>query len=164
MFGLAALAALMAMAFVGASSAMATTTALCSNDSASACTEITHVHETTLAGEANQATLLSSVINVKCDVLFLGDTLMTEGPLLIHGHFTYTNCNNSCVVTEESTDALIEVARTAHETASITGEGEVRVHCGFFINCVYNGEGLAGVAKGKLLSSETNGESSTTEA
>src|SRR5436190_2230106 len=107
MLGLVALAALMAMAFVGASSAMAENTTLCSNDSEESCTEITHVHETTLAGEANQATLLSSVINVKCDVLFLGDTLGPGEPLLIHGHFTYSNCNNSCVVTEESADSLI---------------------------------------------------------
>jgi hypothetical protein len=164
MLGLAALGALLAMAFVGVSSAMAGTTKLCSTDvetlaEENSCGAVTHVHETTLSGEANQATLLSSVINVKCDVLFLGDTLGEGAPLVIHGEFTYTNCNKgSCTVTEESLDSLIEVLRTSHETASVTGEGEVNVHCGFFINCTYNGEGLEGSGKGPLLSSETNGE------
>jgi hypothetical protein len=161
MFGLAALAALMAMAFAGASSAMAEETTLCSNDSTSSCSVVTHVHETTLAGSSNQATLLSSVINVKCDVLFLGDTLGEQGsPLLIHGHFTYSGCNNSCVVTEESASSLIEVKKTSHETAKVTGNGEVRVHCGFFINCVYNGTGLEGTSRGPLLAltEKTNGE------
>jgi hypothetical protein len=160
MLGLAALAALMAMAFVGASSAMAESTQLCSGDpTGSGCgTAVTHVHETTLAGEANQGILLSKVIDVRCDVLFLGDTLGLGAPLIIHGHFTYSGCSGGCVVTEESADSLIEVLKLSHETADVTGEGEVRVHCGFFINCVYNGEELKATAKGPLLSSETNGE------
>jgi len=163
MFGLAALAALLAMAFVSASSAMALTTQLCPSDPTSemvseeSCKAVTHVHETTLSGA--KANLLSSIINVTCDVLFLGDVLGTSGePLIIHGHFTYTNCNNgSCTVTEVSSDALIEGSATGHDTGSVTGEGEVNVHCGFFINCTYNGEGLEGTGKGPLLSSETNG-------
>ena len=155
MFGLAALAALMAMAFVGASSAMAGNTQLCSSEACG--TAVTHVHETTLSGA--KATLLSSVINVTCDVLCLGDTLGLGAPLIIHGDFTYTNCNNgNCTVTEVSSDALIEVLRLSHETVDVTGEGEVNVHCGFFINCTYNGEGLEGSAKGPLLSTESNGD------
>ena len=155
MLGLAALAALLAMAFVGASSAMAGNTQLCSSEACG--TAVTHVHETTLSGA--KATLLSSVINVTCDVLFLGDTLGEGAPLVIHGNFTYTNCNSgNCTVAEESADSLIEVLRTGHETSSVTGEGEVNVHCGFFINCTYNGEGLESTGKGPLLSSETNGE------
>jgi hypothetical protein len=164
MFGLAALAALMAMAFVGASSAMAEATQLCSGDpTGSGCgTSITHVHESTLPGEANQAILLSNILNVKCDVLYLGDTLGSLAnsgiKLVIHGHFTYTNCNNSCTVTEESTNSLVEVEKRVHETASVVGSGEVRVHCGFFINCVYNFVGLEATAHGPLLSNEINGD------
>jgi hypothetical protein len=171
MLGLAALAALMAMAFVGASSAMASEpTSLCKEDPAVGGTglhavcpadkQFTHVHDTTLTGK--KATLLSSVINVECDVLFLGDVLssLVEPPnkLVIHGHFTYTNCNSGCEVTEESEDALIEVLKTAHELAEITGKGEVRVHCGIFINCVYNGTGLKGHGLGPLLSEELKGD------
>jgi hypothetical protein len=167
MLGLAALAALMAMALVGASSAMAESTGLCSVDQ-EPCeekNEITHVHETTLAGE--KATLLSSAGNVTCTVLFLGDTIPTTAtPLIIEGKFTYTECErsgSSCEVKEENGPVEIEVLKEGHETAKVTGKGEVNVHCGFFINCTYNGEGLKGTAKGPLLSTETNGEVSLSE-
>ncbi len=54
MFGLAVLAALMAMAFVGTGSAMAESTSLCTEDpgEGKACPEgksLTHLHETTAA-------------------------------------------------------------------------------------------------------------------
>jgi hypothetical protein len=168
MLGLAALAALMAMAFVGASSAMAESTALCTADESpcAAGNQVSHVHETTLSGAL--ATLLSSAGNVSCDVLFLGDT--TGGnlgnPLRITGNFTYTSCTrsgSSCTVTEVNGPVEIRVLKEGHETGKVTGEGEVNVHCGFFINCTYNGEGLAGTAKGPLLSSETNGSVSLSE-
>jgi hypothetical protein len=151
MFGLAALAALMAMAFVGASSAMATTTSLCTGDT-SGC-GVTHVHEESVG----KAKLLSS-ITVECNVLFLGDALSGSGsPLVIHGKFTYTNCG-SCVVKEESASAKIEILKEGHETAKVTGEGLVHVECSGFIDCSYNGVGLKGTAKGPLLSTQKNGE------
>ena len=157
MFGLAALAALMAMAFVGASSAMAEETALCSVDEA-ACEEantVTHVHETSVG----KATLLSSS-NVECNVLFLGDTVEElSSPLVIAGTFTYTSCG-SCTVTEENGPAEIKVLKTSHETAQVTGEGLVHVKCFGFIDCYYLGVGLEGTAKGPLLSAQVpdNGE------
>jgi len=161
MFGLAALAALMAMAFVGASSAMGGGTKLCTSEACAS--TVTHVHQTTLSGEANQATLLSSVINIKCAVLFLGDTLGSLGePLIIHGEFTYSNCNNGCTLTEESESTLVEILKLGHESASLVLEYEINLHCGFFINCTYNGEGLEGTVRGPLLSTETNGEVSLT--
>lgn len=160
MFGLAALAALLALTFVGASSAMGSPTTLCSNDAVSICNEVTHVHTTTLAGA--KAKLLTSVINVECDVLFLGDTVAeTSEPLLIKGNFTYANCG-SCHVEEVSEKAFIEILKTAHETASAAGEGEVHVKCAG-LNCNYNGEELLGTGKGPLLSEETNGEVSIQE-
>src|SRR6185436_18150219 len=64
MLGLTALAALMAMAFIGASSAMAEDTVLCSTDPATSCTEVTHVHETSVT----KAKLLTSFLTVECDV------------------------------------------------------------------------------------------------
>jgi len=160
MFGLAALAALMAMAFVGASSATAETTKLCANDSEASCGEVTHVHETTLSGA--KAKLLTSIVNVECDVLFLGDTTKgTSKPLVITGTFTYTNCG-SCTVEEVGGGVEIKVLRLGHETADVTGEGEVHVNCSG-LNCTYNGEGLLGTGKGPLLSSETNGSVVITE-
>ncbi len=171
MFGLAAIAALMAMAFIGASSAMATfDTALCEVDPHEPefgekldCPKeflVKHVHEETLEGE--QGVLLSSVLTVKCDVLFLGDVLTTgllakvasKEELLISGKFTYANCNNSCTATEENGPAHINVLKEAHELAAVTGKGLVHLVCGAFINCRYVGTGLKGHGLGPLLSGE----------
>jgi hypothetical protein len=168
MLGLTALLALLAMAFVGASSAMAEGTQLCTADETpcESANLVTHVHETTLSGA--KATLLNSVSNVLCDVLFLGEAYQgtTEGSVLVQGNFTYTNCldekPNTCTVTEESGPVNITVLKEGHETAKVTGEGEVKVVC-TGISCKYNGEGLVGTGKGPLLSSETNGEVSIVE-
>jgi len=161
MLTLAALAALTAMAFVGASSAMAETTSLCGSDIAEGAAAktpcVTHVHETTLSGA--KAKLLAGLLTVACDVLFLGDALSAEGnPLVIHGNFTYTECG-SCTVEElEGGKAKIEVLKEGHETAKVTGEGVVFVDCGGkSLECEYDGVGLLGTAKGPLLASETNG-------
>jgi len=169
MLGLAALAALMAMAFVGASSAMAENTALCSVDESpcEAANRVTHIHETTLSG--SKATLLNSISNVLCDVLFLGDVLSASlaNPLIISGTFTYTNCvdekPNPCTATEESGPAEIKVLREGTELAKVTGEGLVKVVCSG-ISCKYNGENLIGHALGPLSSTELNGQVDTNEA
>jgi hypothetical protein len=132
MFSLSALAALLAMAFVGASSTMAETTALCLNDSETSCTAVTHHHESTLAG--SQAVLKTNILTIKCDVLFLSTSVGSEAsPLIVKGNFTYSNCNNSCVILEENGPAEIKVLVESHETSKVTG-------------------------KGALLSTETNGE------
>ncbi|HEX3324209.1 MAG TPA: hypothetical protein VHR65_03595 [Solirubrobacterales bacterium] len=164
MFGLAALAALMAMALVGASSAMAESTALCKEDAVLLSGEIcpsgkliTHVHETTVAGA--KAKLLST-ITVECDVLFLGDVTSANSlgaPLVISGNFTYTNCG-SCEVEERSEHSTIEVLKLGHELADVTGEGKVFVDCGSFLECEYDGERLIGHALGPLLSTHANGD------
>jgi hypothetical protein len=161
MLGLTALAALMAMAFVGASSAMAGNTQLCKTDPAggacSAGNNVTHVHEATLAGV--QAVLKTSILTLKCDVLFLSTSVgALAAPQKVFGNFTYTNCNNNCVVTEENGPAEILVLRTAAETSTVTGEGLVHVECGSFIDCLYNHTNLLGAGKGALTSAETNGE------
>jgi hypothetical protein len=157
MFGLTALAALMAMAFAGASSAMAESTGLCMEDT-NPCTASEHIHTTTLTGV--KAKLSTGLITVSCDVLFLGNSLTAFGaPLVIHGNFTYTNCG-SCTVEElKGGISKIEVLKEGHETAKVTGEGVVYVDCGgAALECEYDGEKLVATAKGPLLSSETNGE------
>jgi hypothetical protein len=167
LIGLSALTALLAMAFVGATSAMAEPTALCKADQ-NPCEEknvITHVHETSVG----KAVLLSSVGNTECNVLFLGDAaaVMEEGAGLgVVGSFTYTNCElggGSCTAKEEKGPAEVQVLRTGHETATVTGEGLVHLVCSGFIDCSYNGVGLSGTAKGPLLSTQTNGEVTLTE-
>jgi hypothetical protein len=162
MFGLAVMAALMAMALAGgASSAMAEPTALCNEESASACMGghlVTHVHESTLSGA--KAKLLTGLITVSCDVLFLGDTVAkTSTPLVIEGSFTYTSCG-SCTVEElEGGEAILEILKEGHETAKVTGEAVVFVDCGgSALECEYDLENLSATAKGPFLSTETNGE------
>jgi hypothetical protein len=169
--GLTSIAILVTIGLIGASSAIAGSTALCTYDPLQEGSEVcsspslrTHVHETSVL----KGKILSSVLNVECDVLFLGDTLWNGkaekvglgSPLVLEGNFTYTNCNSGCEVKEVGGSSLVEILRTGHETAGVTGEDEFNVHCGFFINCTYNGEGLEGTAKGFLLSSEEtiNGE------
>jgi hypothetical protein len=160
MFGLAALAALLAMAFVGVSSAMAGSTRLCKTDESPCKAEnaVTHVHETSVG----KGKLKSKLPTIECTVLFLGDTLEGDSPLVIHGQFTYSSCNNFCKVKEETPNATIEVLRTASELASVTGEGLVNVNCPF-INCDYVGTGLEGHGLGALTSTSANGNVVLTE-
>ena len=160
MLGLAALTALMAMAFLGAGSAMAATQ-LCEEDESPCNSPVTHVHEATLAGQ--QAVLKTSLLTVECDVLFLSTSVGALGATSqkIEGNFTYTNCG-SCTVTEENSPAEIKVTTTGHETGTVVGEGLVHVNCSG-LNCRYNGVGLNGTAKGPLLSTETNGGVTLTE-
>lgn len=168
--GLAALAMLMALAFVGVSSAMAEATALCTEDVAllpsgvyektdecSSAKRVSHVHETTLAGA--KAKLATPSGTVECDVLFLGDVKSANNlgsPLVIKGNFTYSNCN--CIVEEENGPSEIKVLREGHERAKVTGEGLVHVVCSGFFSCHYVGVELIATARGPLLSNETNGE------
>jgi hypothetical protein len=163
LIGLTALAALTAMALVGVSSAMAEgSTALCSADPVGtevcpAGNLVAHVHEESVG----KAKLLSSSLNVECNVLFLGDASPTLGnPLVITGKFTYTNCTSGCTVTEQSASSTTKVLKLGHELADITGEGQVKLTCAFgFIKCVYNGAGLKGHGLGPLLTSgSANGE------
>jgi hypothetical protein len=117
---------------------------------------VEHVHETTL--EEHPALLLSSALEVKCDVLFLGDTLVVlASPLIIHGTFTYSNCNNNCTATEENGPAEIKVLREGTELAKVTGEGLVHLVCGAFINCRYNSVGLKGHGLGALTAEKEGG-------
>lgn len=157
MFGLAALTASLAMTFLDASSAMAGNTQLCTED-LFGCSPYTHVHDTTIPGA--KAKVLASFLTVECDVLFLSTSVGGLGaPQVIEGHFTYSNCSSGCSVEQELLPSIIEVLRTGHETASVTGEGEMHVKCSG-LNCYYNGEGLEGTAKGWWLSSGaySNGE------
>jgi len=153
---LAAVTALAALAFVGVSPAMAGHTALCAEDETLCAEPITHVHEETLTGA--KAKLLSSVLNVECDVLFLGDTLVAlANPLVIHGAFTYSNCNNNCIVEEENGPAVLKILREESELAKVTGRFLIHMICSGFINCRYKPEGLVWHGLGPLTSSETNG-------
>jgi hypothetical protein len=150
-------AALAAMALIGASSAMAEgSTALCKVDQSpcAAGNLFGTVHEESVG----KATLLSSSLNVECNVLFSG-TATLGNPATVTGKFTYSSCNNSCSVVEQGGPSVITVLRLGHELADVTGKGEVKLTCLFgFVKCVYNGTGLQGHGLGPLLSTQKNGE------
>jgi hypothetical protein len=162
--GLAVLAALTVMAFAGVSSAMAEPTALCSVDPGEEECSLEHlvtrVHEVSVGN----STLLSSVLNVKCNVLFFTTSMNNSGEsLVIGGSFTYSECSQGCNVSEENGPAELKVLKEGHELAKVTGEGLVHLNCPGFINCRYNGVGLIGTATGPLLASQTNGEVTISE-
>ena len=138
--------------FIGASSAMASNTALCGVDQGICASPNTHIHETTTV----KARFLMSP-EIQCDVLFLGEVGVLGAPQIIEGNFTYSNCGSGCTAIEEGGPSVLEVLKEGHETAKLTGEGEVHVNC-FGINCYYNGMGLWGAGKGPLLSTAANGE------
>jgi hypothetical protein len=176
--GLASLAALTAMSFVGVTSAMASEpTALCDIDPGPGLHEVCpsghlteHVHFATLEGEP--ARLLSSFFTLACDVLFLGDVLTkgflaAEGEgLLISGNFTYTSCAGSfgnCKVSEENGPGHLNALMTEHELAELTFKFLVHFTCGSSLDCLYTGVGLRAHVLGPLLSELETGDASITE-
>jgi|GEM_PF-693755 len=160
MLCLAALAISLAMAFASASSAKAELTALCSNDvKEKQCTEVTHVHETSIG----KAVLKSSLITIECTALFLGDTVeSTAAPVVIKGAYTYSGCSNSCTVKEGEKPAEITILRTATELGTVTGKGLLHLTCPFG-ECNYVGESLKGHALGALSAANKKGEVSFVE-
>jgi hypothetical protein len=164
MLGLAALAALMAMTFVAASSAMAGSTSLCKVHNENPCASgnrISHVHEANSIGFWN---FYTSIGNVFCAPLFLGDVKSANNlgaPLIISGTSSFSGCTSSfgnCSVTEENGPSEIKVLRTGHETATVTYQFLVHIVCSPWLNCRYTGVGLTATANGPLLSSGENGE------
>jgi hypothetical protein len=167
MFGLAALAALMAMAFAGASSAMAEDTALCKLDPGTGADEtcpanklVTHVHYVTLPGQKEKILTEYKDIIIECDDLFLGDVLRPYlgSPLVIHGKLTTSNCNNFCTITEENGPGTLEFLKLGHELADVTLEFLKHLQCPPLFNCWYTTEYLVAHALGPLLSDEDNGD------
>jgi hypothetical protein len=162
MIGLAALTALMAMAFVGATSASATT--LCNADEASCTNPTTSVHEVGIG----KAKLLTSIGTTECNVLFASTSIGKGGGTVqtLEGKFTYTSCTlggSSCTAEEEKSPAEIKVERTGSEASKVTGEGQVHVVCAGFIDCSYNGTNLVGTGTGALSAGNGTGEVTLSE-
>lgn len=171
MFGLTAIAAIAAMAFLGATSAMAENTALCNIDAASEPSEecpeanlVEHVHFETQKLEngvlvPQKGKLLTGTfgVTVECVALFLGNVVspFLGSPLELTGNLSYSSCGGGCSVTELSSGGTILVLKEGHELASVRGDGfRVLVNCGLgVLHCVYNGNGLVGHGLGPLLSS-----------
>lgn len=159
MLGLAALAAVMTMAFVGATSAMAETTGLCMVDESSCATAnlVTTVH----AASVGKLKLLTSLGTVECSSLFSGSVQETGAPMVVTGKYTYTTCalgETSCTLAEENGPSIIKILKEGHETATVTGETLLHLVCGKTIDCTYNTAGTKGTAKGPLLATQEYGE------
>jgi hypothetical protein len=179
MFTLVAIAAIAAMAFVGASSALAGATDLCKSDPKNG----TCPAGTSYALVKNGihfvdplallfATLLGVKKDILCEALFLGEALdlaaAGTGGQIIHGKFTYgephgggatvkgkcfeMEAKENCGEIKEITaGGLLSVLRTGSETGTVTGTGfEVLVECGG-LHCIYEAKGLTGTATGPLL-------------
>jgi hypothetical protein len=162
LIGLAAIAAISAMAFVGVSSAMAGSTLLCENNTAALeptlaeCGEVKEIHSTTVKFENNawvagKAKLLGSS-TIECNILVKGTRTsgaLTAGAAEFEAELIYTSCNFGCTVTDSSTggnpQGTILVLKTAKELASVTGDNfMIYLKCPFIYKCHYNASGLTG--------------------
>jgi len=158
MLGLAAVAAISAMALFGASSAMATfDTALCSEKSPELkCPDaklVKHVHFL-----AEDGTLVTTAGTVLCKYALVSAEVLALGkPLLIHflkEGLTYTECKLGVLkCTAETVHyGLLDLLKTKADLGVLTDlpvgglYTEVHVVCGELINCTYKGEGLEGHA------------------
>jgi len=144
MFGLTAVAAVVAMAFVGASSAMATNTVLCTVNE-DPCLEknwAKSIHMVTTA----KPKLLSSIGTIEC-ASSLGEG--TLGKLGLPQVATLTALTwaapcalgkTACTVTTESLGTM-NILKTGANVGTADPEGTtIHVECGALINCKYTGK------------------------
>ena len=169
MFGLAAVAAVAAMAFVGATSASATNTQLCKVHTGLTCgagDAITSHHMVLASGTVGQ--LLSSAFNVLClSILIEATPLGLGNPQSIHTtSFTFTGCgstsaHNNCTVTTPE-QPLANLLKTGlEEGVLVFTSGQQRTQCpNLGIDCLYDGEGMEFAVGGQHL---TATETSVTE-
>jgi hypothetical protein len=165
MIGFVAVAAV-AMAFIGAGSAMANgPTALCKvNEEPCAAGNLTgHVHFESV-GEPTLLTA-SPKLEIKClSSLALGDAEALGNPTGITvSALTWTGCylapfsgTHNCTVKTENL-GLIDVLRTAANLGTATAlSTEVRVTCGAVINCVFGGASTTGLTVEGALHNGSN--------
>jgi hypothetical protein len=161
-FSLAIVAAVAVMAFVGASSAMATTTALCTVNEAS-CAEANQVKSIHMVN-VGVGTLLNSTADVLClNILSEAEVLGLGAPQTIHTKvLKFETCgtnaaHNNCEVTVE-TLPLLSLLKTGANIGTLTAEsGLTKVKCtilGFIkIDCVYDLSGTGFASEGGTASS-----------
>jgi hypothetical protein len=152
MFGFAALAAVVAMALVGATSASAKeNTQLCKvhQEPCAAGNAPTSVHFV-----AGTTVLKTSIITVLCLASLVVATPLGLGtaptPQVLHNtEITWSNCgtnpaHNNCTVTTLA-PGLVDLLKTALNlgTATVLG-AEVKVVCGEILNCTYGGAEVTG--------------------
>ena len=150
MLGLGAVAALAAMAFVGATSASATSTQLCTSHSALTCGSAA----TTLSSQNDGSVrYLSSMVDVICDDVDGTTSLLALANPQVE-HFTSLDIEG-CETTEGDVCAvtmlelpLANISKTGLDAGIITGEeGLTLVECedtifGVELHCVYDATGI----------------------
>jgi hypothetical protein len=164
--GLIVVAVIASMGLVGASSAMAETTALCKVDETpcSEANQVTEVHY-----EADNINILTPTggggYDYGCSHALLSATVskLAETQTLEGQSLTYSSCGGGCTRTTIELGTL-SVLRTEGELAEITANGfEVNVSCSGFTNCRYSFNEQSGTLKGPLLTGD-NGHITFQEA
>jgi hypothetical protein len=151
MFGLAAVAAVAAMAFLGAGTATATnSTHLCKKPAQADLKCPTGEAATEVHGIATEPLLDSSAVNVKCESSLAKATLGVLGSpqIALITDLTWTNCKThggtNCTVTT-LLKGLLKILKLSSSDAHVTGVPAdanhtgttVLVECGVFIHCSY---------------------------
>lgn len=169
LFGLAAVAALAATAFIGPPSASATWTVLCKTSEPLACPAANEIVLKKVHFVALDGKLLSSLGTILCEeALIVAETLHLAKPLLIHpSELVYKVCSlgsTSCEVktTHLGLLHLLKIGVDIGELLDLEEGGSftrVSVVCGKLVNCEYEGQGLVGEAVGGNPSTVTYKES-----
>jgi hypothetical protein len=159
MLGLAAVAALASMAFIGASSASATSTALCTVDTSLVCAAGSLISGH-VEGIATKPLLKSSLGNVECATsTILGNiAIPLANPLKGANELVdFTTCKEltfgtSCTVTTESNGELL-LLKTAPNLGEVKVDNvKVRLNCASLgLNCAYTKPATALHAVGATL-------------
>jgi hypothetical protein len=147
MFGLAALAAVSAMAFMGVSSASATNTVLCTKHLSLTCA-VGDQYTGHVEAVASGALLTASFAHVECETSsILGTALGLANPLVIHtSELSFEGCGEDTVdVVDES--GLILILKTALNKGTGSAHGFKVLVESSGLHCEYGGvisEGLTG--------------------
>jgi len=156
---LAGIAAALAIAVVGPSSAMAESTVLCKVDE-SPCAEANWVKKVSFTAKGVSFETIESEAeggyNYQCEATLAAEALGLGSPQILDvTNLQFTNCNQGCTRTVTKNGTL-KVSRTGNETAEVVGEGgEIVVKCSIGTNCVFDLGGAAGQLTGPLLTGTT---------
>jgi hypothetical protein len=164
LFGLAAVAAVAAMALIGAAPAIAGNTALCSTNNGGLLTCPIEKQVTSFHSVALNSVFLTSVGNVTCkEALAEGSVLGLAAPQISHlTKFNWTNCTGpfgACTVTTIKL-GLILFLKTEVNLGTVVYDNLVfRIVCAPFIDCEYTPVGAAHLLGSSLplLGGGTNG-------
>ena len=166
MLGIAALAAVAAMAFLGATSASATNTQLCKTHTGLTCgagNGVTSHHMVLTSGTVGK---ILAAINILClGILIQATPLGLGNPQSIHANavegLMFTGCgtgaaHDNCTVTVQEVP-LLDLLKTGLDEGILTAtSGRTRLQCpGLGLDCVYDLEGMEfSVGGGHLTATE----------